>query len=198
MPDHYQISAALAAFDALNARDPRQTSTEDGETLPYALLYGRRMSERLETYAPDADAPLRLAARAQHLERWTIPRESYPQDRIGYLKWRNDLKAYHAERAGEVLKVLNVEAEVIERVAFLLQKKQLRKDAGTQTLEDVICLVFLEYYALEFAADHPEEKVISILRKTWGKMSERGQAAALALELNPAVRELVGKALDDA
>jgi len=156
--------------------------------LPYALT----------AFAPAAAPALQLAARAQHLERWAIPREDYPQDRVGYLKWRNDLKAYHAERAGKLLVALDFPAATIERVQFLLQKKQLRKDADTQTLEDVICLVFLAHYAQDFAERHPEEKVVSILQKTWKKMSPEGHAAALQLDLPPNVRMLVEKALADA
>jgi len=196
MLDQYQKTAALAAFDALNAQDPRH-SVVDGKEQPYELLYGYRMSERLAVYAPEASDALQLAARAQHLERWSIPREDYPMDRVGYLKWRNDLKDFHAGKADKILSLLNVDRELIDRVRFLLQKKQLRKDPETQTLEDVICLVFLEFYALDFAADHKEEKVVSILRKTWGKMSERGQQTALASDLDPAVRGLVEKALAD-
>ena len=197
MLDQYQEAAALAAFDALNAQDPRAV-TVDGRAQPYELIYGYRMSAALSGYAPDAEPALRLAARAQHLERWTIPRSSYPQDRAGYHRWRNDLKAYHARRAGDILAALNVGSEVIDRVAFLLQKKQLKRDAGTQTLEDVICLVFLQFYAAEFAADHPDDKVVDILRKTWAKMSDRGREAARRLTLDPPVAALVERALTEA
>lgn len=196
MLDQYQKAAALAAFDALNAQDPRTTEVA-GEKLPYELVYGRRMSETLAVFAPDSSPALQLAARAQHLERWKIPRNQYPQDRVGYLKWRNDLKGYHAERAVNILRMLNVAEDLSARVAFLLQKKQLRKDPETQTLEDVICLVFLQHYAADFAGEHPPEKVVDILRKTWGKMSAAGQAAALNLDLEPAVAELVGKAVNE-
>ena len=196
MIDHFQETAALASFDALNAQDPRTDTTGGGdEPQPYELLYGHRMSERLATYAPDASPALRLAARAQHLERWAIPREDYPMDRVGYLKWRNDLKAYHAKRAGDILAGLNVGRDLIDRVAFLLQKKQLKRDEETQVLEDVICHVFLEHYAEEFAGEHSEEKVVSILAKTWGKMSDRGRGAALQLPLPAGVRALVDRAL---
>ena len=83
------------------------------------------------------------------------------------------------------------------RDRFLLLKKQLKKDSETQALEDVICLVFLEFYFEPFAAKHTEEKVIDILRKTWRKMSEDGQAAALKLPLSADAIALVGKALNN-
>lgn len=196
MPELSNLDQAFAAIDAANAADPR-TVEVDGSSQPYELVYGQRMTAVLNSFAPASAPPLQLAARAQHLERWAIPRSDYPMDRIGYLTWRNDQKARHAARAGEILAALGYSAEKIDRVKFLLQKKKLKKDADTQTLEDVICLVFLQYYALEFAADHEEAKVVDILRKTWGKMSAEGQAAALALHLDPAVKTLVEKALAD-
>jgi len=196
MPDLSSLEQAFAAIDAANAEDPR-TVEVGGATQPYELVYGQRMTEVLNSFAPGSAPTLQLAARAQHLERWAIPRSDYPMDRVGYLTWRNDQKARHAARAEEILAPLGYSKEILDRVKFLLQKKQLKKDAETQTLEDVICLVFLQYYALEFAANHEEGKVVDILRKTWGKMSDKGQAAALELDLDPAVKSLVGKALAD-
>jgi hypothetical protein len=191
------LERAFAAIDDANAADPR-TIAVDGTPLPYELVYGRRMTAVLTSFAPASAPALQIAARAQHLERWAIPRTDYPMDRTGYLTWRNDQKKRHATRAGEILDLLGFSAETIERVQFLLEKKQLKRDTDTQTLEDVICLVFLQHYALEFAGAHPEEKVIDILQKTWGKMSEAGQTAALELDLPAAVGTLVKKALGDA
>ena len=195
--DDARRAAAFAAFDQANAADPRSVAT-DGGTVPYELLYARRMSEELDRFAPDAPDALRLAARAQHLERWRSPRENYPMDREGYLRWRTDLKAFHATRAREILEAVGYPEELIQRVAFLLEKKRLKRDEDTQTLEDVICIVFLKYYAAEFAAEHPHEKVIDILQKTLRKMSERGRAAALAAGPPAAVRELVLEAAQSA
>lgn len=196
MPEPSNLDAAFAAIDAANAAGPRTFKMADA-VQPYELVCGRRMTAALNVYDPAAAPPLQLAARAQHLERWVIPRADYPMNRVGYLKWRNDQKTRHAARAAEILAPLGYSAETLDRVKFLLQKKRLKKDADTQTLEDVICLVFLEHHALEFAGDHPEEKVVDILRKTWGKMSEKGQGSALLLDLDPAVRGLVKKALAD-
>ena len=81
------------------------------------------------------------------------------------------------------------------RTRYLIQKRGLRSDAETQALEDVICLVFLQYYLEDFAAKHPRDKLIDIIAKTWGKMSPRGHEAALALPLAPAMAELVEAAL---
>lgn len=196
MVDENRLAAAFAAIDEANAKDPRQTEV-DGALQPYELVYGRRMTAQLTSFAPAASPALQIAARAQHLERWAIPRTDYPMDRVGYLTWRKDQQARHAKRAGELLHPLGFSAATIDRVRFLLQKKRLKRDADTQTLEDVICLVFLKDYALEFAAGHTGEKVIDILQKTWAKMSAKGQETALGLSLDPAVRALVEKALAD-
>ncbi|NJB86434.1 hypothetical protein GGR26_002202 [Lewinella marina] len=190
-----QLTAAFAAFDRANAADPRLVD-DGGEKVPYELLYARRMTEELNRFAPDASVALQLAARAQHLERWRSPREDYPMDREGYLRWRTDLKQFHAARAQEILAEVGYPPEVQERVAFLLQKKRLKRDAETQTLEDVVCIVFLKHYAAEFAGEHRHGKVIDILHKTLGKMSDRGRAAALEAELPSAVRGMVLEAME--
>ena len=189
------LSAIFAAIDAANAQDPR-TTTVAGEDRPYELVYGERMTAMLAHFAPAAPEALQIAARGQHIERWSIPRSDYPADRVGYLTWRNDLKELHARRLGEIIDDLAQPTELKERVQFLVRKKKLKSDPDTQTLEDVICLVFLRYYAAEFAADHEAEKVVDILSKTLKKMSERGINAALGLPLEPAVRDLVNKAAD--
>src|SRR5207249_10366915 len=122
---------AIARFDAANAQDPR------GIQLPYA----QRLSAWVERLAPDASEALRLAARCQHLRRWEIPRESYPAGRVGYLKWREALKHFHAEEAGKILREVCYDDVTIERVRNLNLKK---KDPETSVLEDALCLLFLE------------------------------------------------------
>lgn len=168
----------------------------DGKTYPKELLYARRMSRKLDDFAPHASEALQLTARCQHIRRWEIPRESYDMDRTGYLKWRQDLKKFHAAKATEILESLGYPRETIDRVAFLLQKKKLKRDPETQTLEDVICLVFLQYYLEPFMEKHAEGKLIDILQKTWNKMSEEGRAAALKLPLSENSRRLIGKAVE--
>jgi len=138
---------------------------------------------------------LQLAARCQHICRWESPRSDYEMNRVGYLTWRANLKKFHANKASEILTELNYDAETIERVSFLLQKKQLKRDEGTQTLEDVICLVFLEYYYEAFRIKHSDEKVIDIVQKTWKKMSEKGHNAALKIKYSEEGLSLIQKAL---
>lgn len=180
-----KFQKAIAAFDAANAKDP------DGEE----LVYSQRMSEWLERFASDASEAVRLAARSQHIRRWEIPRNRYPMDRAGYYRWRNELAAFHAKTAGEILREVGYDQATVGRVQSLLKKERLKEDAEAQLLEDVICLVFLEHYFPQFAAKHEEEKVIGILRKTWRKMSDRGHESAFKLPLGQAARKLIEKAL---
>jgi len=189
-----QFQAAIAAFDALNEQDPNK-ETVSGKLVPKEVLYAQRMSKSLLAFLPTASETLQLAARCQHLCRWEIPRSDYPTGRKGYHLWRTKLKELHAEKAGVVLEKVGYDQELINRVQFLVLKKQLKKDEETQALEDVICLVFLEFYFEPFAAKHTEEKVIDILRKTWRKMSKEGQAAALKLPLSADAISIVKKAL---
>jgi uncharacterized protein DUF4202 len=68
-----RLQRALSAIDAANARDPNFEAAEPAE-----LVYGRRMSETLAAFAPDASEPLRIAVRGQHIERWKSPRHEFP------------------------------------------------------------------------------------------------------------------------
>jgi hypothetical protein len=185
----------LAAFDSANSQDPRQLADETGALHPSELLYGQRMSATLLQFQPQASEALQLAARSQHLERWQIPRASYPMDRAGYLSWRNALKQFHAERASAIMQAQGYEESTIARVASLLKKEQLKRDSESQTLEDIACLVFLRYNFTDFAAQHSDEKIIDIVQKTWRKMSDAGHQAALALPFTPQQQQLLARAL---
>ncbi len=188
-----RLQAAFERIDEANAQDPNLERL-DGQEVPKELLYGCRMSAMLETFAPDASPAVRLAARAQHLQRWKLPRSEFSMDRKGYLSWRQKLYGVHAELAGSILAEVGFDAVTVARVGTLLRKKGLKTDPEAQLLEDVICLVFLRHYFAGFAAKHDEAKVVDILRKTWSKMSERGREAALALPLGEE-RRLVERAL---
>ena len=78
-----RIAAAFARFDAINAKDPR-SETVSGSREPKELVYARRMSERLADFEPGGTEALRLAARAQHIARWRIPRSDYPRRAEGF------------------------------------------------------------------------------------------------------------------
>lgn len=185
---------AVARFDRANAEDPN-VEMVDGASHPKELLYAQRMSEALERFAPESPEVVRLAARCQHIRRWTVPRDSYPEGRDGYRRWRTDLGRFHAETAGGILREVGYDDATVSRVQALLRKERLKADPEVQLLEDVICLVFLSHYLAAFAAQHEDEKVVGILQKSWRKMSERGRSAALDLDLAPELRRLVTRAV---
>jgi hypothetical protein len=179
---------AIQRFDAANAEDPR------GEE----LLYAQRMTEWLRRLVPQASESLQLAARSQHIRRWEIPRDTFPMNRAGYHKWRTELAKFHAQIAGRIMGEVGYDEGMIVRVQSLLRKERLKEDPEAQTLEDVICLVFLENYFADFAKEHDEQKIINILRKTWRKMSPRGHEVAVTLPLGPEEKALLEKALTPA
>ena len=186
---------AIALFDATNAADPNQ---EEGQ--PKELLYAMRMSEMLDRFAPDASEAVKLAVRAQHIRRWTVPRSSYPMTKEGYHAWRSGLYRFHAETAGELMRQAGYEQEMIERVMAAVGKRGIKVNPETQLLEDVADLVFIEYYMLGFAVskpDYDEEKWLGIVRKTWSKMSEAAHQFALsgAVKLPEALAPLIARAV---
>jgi tRNAThr (cytosine32-N3)-methyltransferase len=185
---------ARALIDAAHATDPKRAA--DGR--PAELVYAERMEAWVAKLVAEAAPLLRLAARCQHLERWSVPRDSFPLGKPGYLAWRRSLYVKQADRAKALLLQAGVaEAEATE-VATWVSKTGLKTNPGTQALEDAACLVFLENEIGEFAAQHadyPAEKFVDILRKTWRKMSPPAQQAALSLDLPPAIAALVKSAL---
>ena len=191
--------AAIAAFDQANAADPNR-ETADGRDHPKELLYAQRMGEMQERYAPDASEAVKLAVRAQHIERWKIPRSDFPLDRQGYLQWRTRLYKFHAETAGALMRGAGYGEEMIERVMAIVSKKGLKVNPETQLMEDVVDLVFLEHYISDFAARHPEydeAKWLQIIHKTWQKMSPRAHEFVLAggVRLPIALQPLIMKAV---
>lgn len=183
MPQSKTIyETALSLIDAANSADPNRVSA-DGKEWPKELLYSDRMSDMLRRFAPDADDAMKLAIRAQHIERWKSPRNAYPMDRIGYLKWRKDLYKIQANTAAALLQQAGYDDETIERVRNSVAKKNIKGNPDTQLLEDVTDLVFMEHYMLEFVGKHPdysEEKWIEIIQKTWNKMSDSAHQFALS------------------
>ncbi len=181
-------------IDAENAQDPN-SEIYQSKTYPKELLYSNRMYERLMSFRPDASEEVQIATKAQHICRWKMPRETYPMDRVGYLKWREDLKKFHAKLTAEILDKAGYSQGFIDRVSFLIEKKLLKKDAETQLLEDVICLVFLEHYFDPFVQKHDREKMKNIILKTWNKMSEAGHQEALKINFSESNLQLIKDAL---
>jgi hypothetical protein len=191
--------AAIAAIDKANAEDPNR-ETADGKEYPKELLYSHRMTEMQERYIPDASEAVKLAVRAQHIQRWKIPRSSYPMDKQGYLQWRTGLYKFHADAVGEIMKNAGYDDEMMERVRKIVGKKGLKVNPETQLMEDVVDLVFIEHYLTGFVAQHPEydeAKWIPIIRKTWQKMSSNAHEFALSgnIRLPEALVPLILKAV---
>ena len=197
MPEHFQprdlqrFEAALRRFDEENSRDPNREGSR-----PRELLYAERLTRWVLRLAPDASEVLRLAARCQHICRWESPRENYPMTRPGYLKWRADLKKFHAEKSGAILREVGYDDDTIRRVQDLNLKKNFPVDAETRTLEDALCLVFLEFQFASLAAKAGEDKTINALQKSWGKMTEAARAEALKLNYGEREKALLQRALN--
>jgi len=174
--DKPRFEQAIALFDAANAQDPNQ---DEGQ--PKELLYAKRMTEMIGRFAPDASEVAQLAVRAQHIKRWTVPRNTYPMTKEGYYAWRTGLYKFHAETAGELMRQAGYDEAMIEQVKTAVSKRGIKTNPDTQMMEDVTDLVFIEHYMLGFAgqhADYTEERWLEIVRKTWKKMSDRAHTFA--------------------
>lgn len=194
-PQRFQ--EAVRRFDEANAADPN-TEPDAGQPVPREWLYARRLCAWVMRLSPQASEELRLAARSQHLCRWMIPRQSYPMTKPGYLKWRADLKAFHARKAGEILRETGYPDTVVARVQALNLKKDFPNDAEGRVLEDALCLVFLQYQFADLAGRSAEDKMINALQKSWKKMTPAAHAEALKLPFGPVETALIQKALGGA
>ncbi len=189
-----RFQAVIQRIDQLNHEDPAQDLV-GGTAYPREYLYSQRLTEWVLRLDPSASEELRIAARGQHIRRWTIPRDRYERTRRGYLRWREVLKAFHADQVAQIMSGAGYPAETVGRVRLLILKKQLPHDPDTQTLEDALCLVFLETQFDDLRRKTPEDKMVEILRKTWGKMSARGRSVALQLPLSAEGQALIQRAL---
>lgn len=190
--DCYQKAREL--IDEAHAADPKRADNNR----PAELVYADNMERWVAHVAPEATPMLRLAARCQHLERWSVPRASFPMDKPGYHAWRKSLYKKQADRARELLLQASVPATEADAIATWVSKTGLKANPGTQALEDAACLVFLDTEISGFAtqhADYPREKYVDIIRKTWRKMSPRAQELATTIALPPAVADLVQEAI---
>lgn len=193
-----QFNTVIKAIDAVNAQDPRKITVE-GTDHPYETVYANRMTETLERMYPDASELLRIAARAQHIRRWQIPRDTYPRNREGYQKWRLGMRQLHAELVGGIMGDNGYSADDTALVGSYLRKERLKREADSQALENVVDVVFLAYYWDDFVAkfsDYDDDKLIDIVGKTLRKMSSVGHAAALALDLPSQTARIVLAAVE--
>lgn len=189
-----KLQAVIDAIDEINQQDVNITHFE-GQDHPKELLYGRLMSQCLNQYWPNANENLQIAVRAQHIKRWHMPRKDFPMDRAGYLTWRKELGKFHASLTRQIMVNHGYDSEAADATSAIIRKEKIKANQDSQTLENVACLVFLSYYFDDFAKQHDEEKIISILQKTWRKMSEEGHKIALSLTLPEHLGKLVAKAL---
>ena len=188
---------ARELIDAAHAADPARAA--DGRAAE--LVYAERVEAWVVRLIPAATDLLRLAARCQHLERWSVPRASFPEGKVAYLNWRRSLYAKQAARAKELLLAAGVSAAEADEAATWVSKTGLKTNPGTQALEDAAVLVFLENEIGAFAAQHagyPREKFVDILKKTWRKLSPAAQAMAHTLTLPPGIAALVQEATAEA
>jgi len=190
-----RLDRAFAAIDAANADDPN-TVEIDGERRPKEQVHAELMTEWVRRLDPSASEEQLIAARAHHLRRWAVPRDSEPRDRAGYLRWRAALRRRHAEDVAAILGDLGYPDASIERVQAIVRKQGLGRDAAVQVHEDALCLVFLQTQLDELAAKEGHDKMIEILRKTATKMSPAGLEAAGGLTYSPEGGALLGEALD--
>ncbi len=177
-------------IDAAHAADPKRAP--DGHAAE--LVYADRLEAWVGRLVPAATPLLRLAARCQHLERWSVPRTTFPEGKAGYLQWRQSLYVKQAARAKELLLQGGVSPAEADEAATWVAKAARKTNPGTQALEDAACLVFLENEIADFAAQHadyPEAKFVNILRKTWQKMSPPAHQAALGLDLPAGIAALL-------
>lgn len=193
--DSKLLQKAFENFDTANAQDPHKEIFE-GKEYPRELLYAQRLTEWVKKLDPQASEALLLASRCQHLKRWEIPRTDFEGGRVGYLKWRKRLYQYHAEEAEKILKEVGYDAETIEKVKAINLKKNL-KDPDTQSMEDALCLVFLEYQFSDFVKKTAPEKMPAIIQKTWAKMSEKAKEFALKLPFKAEELQIIQEALEE-
>jgi hypothetical protein len=192
-----KLEQAFSLFDAYNQQSPEKIVWE-GKEYPSEYFYALKLHEWVIKLEPNAPESLLLASRSQHIGRWEIARQAYPEGRVGYLKWRSDLGKFHAQKSAEILNEVGYDESEIKRVREIILKQRIKLDDDVQTMENALCLVFLEYQFDALIEKLSEEKMIDILGKTWAKMSDPGREAALALQYNEAGMKLLHKALNPA
>lgn len=185
---------AISLFDSYNSNSP-ETVLRGGATYPAEYFYALKLHEWVLKLAPNAGEALLLASHCQHIGRWEIQRSVYPDGRMGYLEWRSALLKFHADTASALLRSISYDEEIIEQVREIVLKKHLRTAPDAQTIEDALCLVFLEFQFDDLIAKQSEDKMMGILKKTWAKMSQQGKEQALKLRFSLSGKELINQAL---
>jgi len=189
------ITEALIIFDEINSKDPNKILV-DGQEVSFELAFSNRLSSWINRLSSSPSDALLLASRCQHIERWTIARGSYPTGKTGYLNWRSDLAKFHAKRSAQILTDLGLEEELIEEVRTINQKKAIKLNADAQIMEDALCLEFLDFQLEKFAQKYEDQKIVTILKKSWKKMSGNGRKHALDISYPEHILVLIQQAIN--
>lgn len=185
-----RFTHAISLIDEANAADPHTLNVR-GVPRPKELAHAELVTEWVLRLRPDASEALLLAARAHHIRRWLLPRSAYPAGRHAYLEWKTELRKRHAADLRAILTTAAYDEPAIARACAILQKHGLTRDPEVRTLEDALCLVFLETQFEETAAKLDRAKMIDVLRKSIAKMSPQGVEAAAALALPEHLRSML-------
>jgi len=188
------LENVLAQLTAAHKKDPNR-ETWNNEVFPAEWLYIRRITDRLASFSPEASTELIVAANCQHLYRWEIERASFPEGRIGYYQWRNYLSDYQFQKAREIILETGFGAEFADRVKLIVKKENIFINPEAQTLEDVVCLVFMEFYLDDFIRAKSELNMATVILKTWNKMSEKGHQEALKIHFSDETLPVIKRAL---
>jgi hypothetical protein len=175
-----KLTQAFEQFDTYNKTDPNSI-VWSGVSYPQEYFLALKLYEWVLKLAPQASEELMLASRSQHIGRWEIPRDSYPEGRESYLQWRKDLAIYHTEITVAILQRIGYQTEQIERVKQIILKQKIKADAEVQIMENALCLVFLQFQYEDFHIKHDPEKVINILKRSLLKMDTNGHKFALSI-----------------
>ena len=198
-PPSERFELAVAAIDAANGDDPNRIEV-GGVEGPKELTHARMVDAWVRRIDPDASEALLLAARAHHVRRWTVPRDSFPAGRSGYLRWRSHLRGFHADEAERLLRGVGYDDTTIDRVRQIVLKQGLTRDPETtdpdvQAFEDALSLVFLETQFAELTERlDDDEKMARIVARTLRKMSTRGREAARDLAYDERARAILDRA----
>jgi len=190
-----KLNKAFENYDSYNRQDPVIYRYHD-EDYPQEFFLALKLYDWVLKLKPDASEELLLASRSQHIGRWEIPRNFYPEGRIGYLDWRRDLAKFHADKSSNILKKVGYDQKQIDRVRELILKKKIKVDPEVQILENALCLVFLEFQYEDFFRKHEPEKIVNILRKSLLKMDKEGHEQALTLVYSEDGAKHIKKALE--
>ncbi len=189
-----KIIVAIKIFDEINSLDPNRIQFH-GEDFPKEILYSNWLTLWVEKLNPVKSDALRLASRCQHLKRWEISRDKYPEGLKGYMQWKKELLKFHADESEKVLRNLHIDESIIQQVRKINLKQDIRNNPEVQIMEDALCLVTLEFQLEEFSLKHTDEKMIEIIRKSWNKMSNSARDKAKKITYSPRVLKLVLEAI---